>query len=562
MKYLKLLTILGFLAALAALFLSCEGPLAGAKASLKVSAGLAGSRGTATANLAARASRVEVLLASQDGHPSRSGTLQLPAAGPLNFDDLAPGPWTATGVAYDANGLELGRATVNASLTPGGSSAISIPIICGASPGASAGNGSIELTVRWYTSQQINGFSAQLVDGPALAVHTESAAGSTYATITGSNIPAGSYDLVMSFTRAGAADAGTIRASVNVWKGVTTDSWLDGSGGFESVWNLSGLLLEADSVLADLELHGAIPSTFSFDPYTYAYTSVVIGRYDDFSFTAKGSTLGQAISFSLNGEDFEAITSGDASRLLTMREGGNSLKIRVVSPDRAANREYVIEFDHRPTYTSPSCGLMVAKIPAGSWFGRPSESFYAGIREVSQAEYQAVMGFNPSALPQNGALPVNVVTFYDAIEFCNRLSDADGLQRVYSYTIFSAISNFNGGMNIVTMDGLSADFSKDGYRLPTEIEAMRLRMAGASTLYPWGDDPAMAADYAVLGGTSPAPVGSKAPNAWGVYDAVGNIAEWAWGSASSNVQRSVALGGHFSDANASAAVNSQYYAGS
>ena len=83
-------------------------------------------------------------------------------------------------------------------------------------------------------------------------------------------------------------------------------------------------------------------------------------------------------------------------------------------------------------------------------------SFYIGRYEITQEEYEAVMGYNPSATIKGigSNYPVNMVSWYDAIEFCNALSQQENLSPVYS-----------GNGNIIIMD-----INANGYRLPTEAE--------------------------------------------------------------------------------------------
>ncbi|OQY70841.1 MAG: hypothetical protein B6D45_10810, partial [Ignavibacteriales bacterium UTCHB3] len=79
--------------------------------------------------------------------------------------------------------------------------------------------------------------------------------------------------------------------------------------------------------------------------------------------------------------------------------------------------------------------------------------FYIGKYEVTQELWVSVMGSNPSDF-KGSKLPVERVSWYEAVEFCNRLSDKEGLQRAYS----------GSGANI------TCDFNSNGYRLPTEAE--------------------------------------------------------------------------------------------
>lgn len=106
--------------------------------------------------------------------------------------------------------------------------------------------------------------------------------------------------------------------------------------------------------------------------------------------------------------------------------------------------------------------------------------FYIGRYEVTQAEYENIMGENPSNFSGEN-LPVENVTWYDAIEYCNKLSEKEGLTPVY------------------TIDGenVSWDKSANGYRLPTEAEWEYAARAGTLLGYPnwWATIPMPVASF-------------------------------------------------------------------
>ncbi len=199
-----------------------------------------------------------------------------------------------------------------------------------------------------------------------------------------------------------------------------------------------------------------------------------------------------------------------------------------------ALRPAVAEAADPPTITN-SIGMKLVLIPQGRFtMGSPVEEegseddetphlvtlttdFYLGVTEVTQEQFRRVMGSNPSNYQGNKAAelnlrtgrvaraddtasyPVENVTWPEAVEFCRKLSALPGEQPAGRV-----------------------------YRLPTEAEWEYACRAGSTTAYSFGPAADKLVDHAWFDQNTktPKPVGTRKPNAWGLYDMHGNVWEW------------------------------------
>ncbi len=165
-----------------------------------------------------------------------------------------------------------------------------------------------------------------------------------------------------------------------------------------------------------------------------------------------------------------------------------------------------------------SIGMKLALIPKGTFMmGSPeseegrdsnegpqhsvtiSKDYYLGIYEVTQEQYQRIIGTNPSNF-KGANNPVEMVSWDDAVAFCEKLSELPEEKAV----------------NRV-------------YRLPTQAEWEYACRAGSTSRFGFGNSDSQLESYAWFDGNSKLtthPVGEKLPNAWGLYDMHGNVDEW------------------------------------
>ncbi|HEX3655675.1 MAG TPA: SUMF1/EgtB/PvdO family nonheme iron enzyme, partial [Pirellulales bacterium] len=181
-------------------------------------------------------------------------------------------------------------------------------------------------------------------------------------------------------------------------------------------------------------------------------------------------------------------------------------KVAVAQPSSGGKMPETIELP-----LAPGVGMKFRLIPAGTFTmgtpGNASETphrvditkpFYLGATEVTQAQWLAVMGSNPSAFPGELERPVEKVSWNDCQVFLERLNS-------------------------------SAAARKLRFRLPTEAEWEYACRAGTTTKYYFGDDVALLLQNAWFKDNSngtPHPVGQLKPNPWGLYDMYGNVYDW------------------------------------
>ena len=180
--------------------------------------------------------------------------------------------------------------------------------------------------------------------------------------------------------------------------------------------------------------------------------------------------------------------------------------------------------DNLAAVIQTTTGVEMVLIPGG-WFEMGSDEeleidetlhkvyvspLYIDKHEVTQEEYERVMGKNPSRW-KSEKNPVEQIRWANAAEYCNARSRLEGLQPAYDPKTWQC------------------DFEANGYRLPTEAEWEYAVRAGTKTRCFFGDSPSKLKLHGWFKENctrGPRPVCQKQPNAWGLYDTYGSVWEW------------------------------------
>ena len=214
-----------------------------------------------------------------------------------------------------------------------------------------------------------------------------------------------------------------------------------------------------------------------------------------------------------------AIAVGSVMSFVRCASTGGSASPAESKPSKAAAPAAKVSAEVLARIDARMVAIPAGSAKAASRGGKPVaiSAFRLGKYELTRGEWKAVMGGHPN--PATDDLPATGVSFLDVRGFLDRLNEAAGA---------------------------------DVYRLPTRIEWEYACHAGRAGKYPWGNDEKTIGAHAWWGKNSDEqahPVGKKLPNAWGLFDMIGNVDEWT----SDRMKEGLVYveGGNFDELNAS-----------
>ena len=273
--------------------------------------------------------------------------------------------------------------------------------------------------------------------------------------------------------------------------------------------------------------HGQSVTGINLDKTTLIF---FVGQKANLNATiAPANAANKAVTWSTNnGQKLPVDTKG----MLTARAAGEAV-ITVTSQDGGKTAQCSVKI-YPANFVRINSGTFTMGSPESEPEREDDEiqhsvtisTFYMCKYHVTQAEYQAIMGNNPS-VHEGPNLPVNNIIWFEAIDYCNKLSRKDDLEPVYTVT------------GIGENRSVSWNRNANGYRLPTEAEWEFACRAGTKTPFSTGNN--ITTNQANFNGYYPynnnaagiyrdkmLPVGSFAANPWGLYDMHGNVSEWCW----------------------------------
>jgi len=337
--------------------------------------------GTVTVSVATSAARtvvpdyvsaiatIEVSLVSNNGYGTLSESV---SASPwqVTFTNVRAGSWNIDVVAKNSGGLQIGSGhTAGQTLASGAS--LTVPVAVTFSSSASTGDVSFKVT--FPASTNVDYVSGTIVETSSVCTPAVlNNAGTSGATLTFSGLPTGTYSLVMTFRRGGAAEkiAGVFREKVIVAAGFTSGLWVASDGSLVPQRAFAATdFYDTNSSLVNLVVSGGVLPSGGFSSGSTSYSQGAFRDLTSVTFTASASVAGQYLRYRWNGGPLTEITPEATSPALTLIDNtavvgtDNTLQVVVTAPDMQTTTTYTVQFSKAYTVTYSANGATGGTVP-------------------------------------------------------------------------------------------------------------------------------------------------------------------------------------------------------
>ncbi|HQF78742.1 MAG TPA: Ig-like domain-containing protein, partial [Spirochaetota bacterium] len=277
-------------------------------------------------------------MTSDDGFADRSGDFTASVA---DFNNIEAGTWNIAVKAKWSGQVLATGARSGIIIAPNTTTDLTVDIKL-----SQSATGNVKINIVFPTSSGITSLTAQL-DGGASENLTLSVEGiQTTALFEATGVPSGIKDLVLTFKNAAGTILGMYRETVNIFDNLTSDRWINGSGGLQSsLIYPATYFASTNSNLSNLKTSYGL---LGFASATYSYSMPVPNSVSTFNVKPTQGIVGQSIFVKFNGGTASMVRTDVSSDNFTLNDGDNTIDVEVTAQDRATKSHYTILVKRAP----------------------------------------------------------------------------------------------------------------------------------------------------------------------------------------------------------------------